>query len=193
MKTLEERFWAKVDKRGPDDCWNWTASVVDNRGGGRYGKFKVAGKTIRAARLAYELEVGPIPDGLTIDHLCRNTLCVNPAHLEPVTQAENNYRGNGFSGRNRRKTHCKHGHEFTEENTYYEKTGRGHLSRKCKACMRRRTQERLEAFRRAPKQSKPLKEVLEKEIQEQSWCALGRKYGVSDSAVRKWAKGYGLL
>jgi hypothetical protein len=79
-----ERFWLKVHK-GPG-CWNWT-------GGGRdgYGTFteRHKGKTHLAHRLSYELLVGQIPDGYLIDHRCRNTLCVNPAHLRPVTHKQN--------------------------------------------------------------------------------------------------------
>jgi uncharacterized Zn-finger protein len=89
--SVEERFWAKVDRRGPDDCWPWLAGR-DYLG---YGAFsRVRAKTERAHRVGYELLVGPIPEGLQLDHLCRNTSCVNPAHLEPVTNRENVIRGN---------------------------------------------------------------------------------------------------
>ena len=77
-----ERFWAMVDASG--DCWEWRGARV--RG---YGTFKVDRKQLRAHRFAYELLVGPIPPGLELDHLCANPGCVNPAHLEPVTTAEN--------------------------------------------------------------------------------------------------------
>ena len=87
--STEERFWLKVDKGSSDDsCWLWTAGSQGKRC--RYGIFTVSSHNdVKAHRFAYELLVSPIPDGLELDHLCRNTLCVNPVHLEPVTHAEN--------------------------------------------------------------------------------------------------------
>ena len=80
--TAEERFWANVDRS--ESCWLWTGSL--SRG---YGQVMMHGRMVRAHRYAYELLVGSIPTGLTIDHLCHVKNCVNPAHLEPVTQSEN--------------------------------------------------------------------------------------------------------
>lgn len=84
--AVEERFWSKVDRSGgPDACWLWTGAPIDG-----YGTFTVStGVSRRAHRVAYELQVGPIPAGLEIDHLCRVKLCVNVKHLEAVTHAEN--------------------------------------------------------------------------------------------------------
>ncbi len=98
--TPEDRFWAKVDKHGPDGfhsqtganlgpCWLWTPPP----GTGGYGRLGVDGRMVLAYRFAYELLVGPIPVGLQPDHLCRVRHCVRPDHLEPVTQAENIRRG----------------------------------------------------------------------------------------------------
>ncbi len=87
---------------------------------------------VYAHRAAYELYVGPIPEGLTIDHLCRNTLCVNPAHLEAVTMRENILRGTGPSAQAARKTHCLRGHPFDDGNTLFRATGK----RVCRACQR---------------------------------------------------------
>jgi hypothetical protein len=125
-----ERFWSKVDQRG--ECWEWTASRSD----GGYGTFfcrHLPGGTARPAhahRIAYELSVGPVPNALTLDHLCRNRGCVNPAHLEPVTRGENVLRGIGIFAENKRKTHCPLGHEYTPENT--APSGNGRRCRTCK-------------------------------------------------------------
>lgn len=113
--TEETRFWAKVEKEGHDGCWVWTGALSAARSNA-YGCFRIDGASVRAHRWAYEHFVGPIPDGLTIDHLCRNTRCVNPAHLEAVTQRENNLRGIGPPAVNARKTHCVRGHPLSGDN-----------------------------------------------------------------------------
>jgi hypothetical protein len=84
----EARFWSYVEKT--EDCWLWVGAI----GSSGYGRLKVAGRDVGAHRFAFELLVGPIPEGLTIDHLCRNRPCVKPDHLEPVTLAENTRRAN---------------------------------------------------------------------------------------------------
>jgi len=134
--TSEERFWAKVGPHTDSKvCWIWLAGFRQSRGlkYGVFGTYK--GHGVYAHRFAYELLVGPIPKGMTIDHVktrgCTNTLCVNPSHLEPVTRKENILRGMGVSALNARKTHCKRGHLFDEVNTYRYKSGR-----KCRACKR---------------------------------------------------------
>lgn len=83
MKDFSERFWAKVEKT--DDCWNWTA-MTDPQG---YGRFAVGGIPKLAHRVAYELLVGPIPQGKLIDHTCYKPACVRPSHLRPVTAKQN--------------------------------------------------------------------------------------------------------
>lgn len=117
---MEERFWARVDKT--PDCWNWTASKTASG----YGQIWDGQRVAFTHRYAYELLVGPIPEGLTIDHLCRNTSCCNPAHLEAVTQAENNRRASAVI------TQCVNGHSYLEGGHLYIRPDRGH--RQCRTC-----------------------------------------------------------
>jgi hypothetical protein len=132
--TIPERFWAKVDKDGPlsahrpdlGPCWVWTKSLTNG-----YAQFRVGGGKRYAHCIAYEMLVGPVSGGLELDHLCRIKRCVNPAHLEPVTHAENMRRG-AVGDWQRAKTHCVQGHPFDAVNTYVDPNG----SRKCRVCLR---------------------------------------------------------
>lgn len=128
--SIESRFWQKVEVTG--FCWNWVASR-DKSGYGYIAK--PGGGNALAHRWSYEFLVGEIPEGYHVDHLCRNTSCVNPDHLEPVPQAENKLRGYGFGGKNARKTHCPQRHEYNDENTYiFPRTGH----RQCLVCKKSR-------------------------------------------------------
>jgi hypothetical protein len=132
------RFEAKVAVDMETGCWLWLAARSGNNG---YGAFRLSdGRRGYAHRVSYEHFVGPIPDGLQIDHLCRNRACCNPAHLEAVTQAENVLRGRGFAAVNARKTRCPSGHLYDETNTCH--SGR---SRYCRACARDKMRRRREA------------------------------------------------
>jgi hypothetical protein len=122
---VPDRIWARL-RHTPDGCWEWTAHL--NYKG--YGKVSLHGACKSVHRVMYQLLVGPIPDGLDLDHLCRNRACGNPDHLEPVPKRTNILRGQGLAAKNARKTHCKHGHEFTTENTRI--TPIGH--RECRTC-----------------------------------------------------------
>jgi len=116
------------------DCWIWTAGHVSQRQ--PYGNVWINGHTRRAHRVMYELCVGTIPVGLQLDHLCRVLPCVNPSHLEPVSNKVNVLRGIGITARNARKTHCLRGHPFDEVNTLVRSLGR-----ECMACKRYRWKE----------------------------------------------------
>lgn len=143
-----DRFWSKVDVRGSDECWPWTAGIKSDG----YGRFLVGSRldgTRKAAlshRVAYELAIGPLSTGLQVDHLCHNRdescpagvcehrLCCNPNHLEAVSASENQRRGRSFSGVNARKTHCPRRHPYDESNTYVDSAG----GRRCRQCDRER-------------------------------------------------------
>ncbi len=118
-----ERFLNKVNKT--KTCWIWTAGKSSCRMG--YGRFWHNEKLKMAHRFSYEIFKGKIPKGLHLDHLCRNPICVNPDHLEPVTAYENAKRSPYFNGH---KTHCIRGHEFDKFNTIFDNKGR----RSCKIC-----------------------------------------------------------
>ncbi|MEV0884729.1 HNH endonuclease signature motif containing protein [Streptomyces microflavus] len=121
-----ERFWARIDKT--PDCWTQTSSIAANG----YGHFSIGMQTVLSHRYAYEQLVGPIPDDLVLDHLCRNRACVRPEHLQPVTNRENLLRGDSFSAKNAAKTACNNGHAYDEANTYTRPDG----TRDCRACRR---------------------------------------------------------
>jgi len=110
-------------------CWLWTAYTMPEG----YGQCRLNGRVQLAHRIAYTKYIGPIPEGLHIDHLCRVRNCVNPAHLEPVTPRENNLRGTGYSARSASRTHCPRGHPYSGDNL---RIGSVDGKRYCRACSR---------------------------------------------------------
>lgn len=159
----EQRFWSKVKKNGAmppqataqGACWDWKAGKTK----AGYGVFRPAhGQGTLAHRYAYELLIGPIPEGLVIDHLCRNRGCVNPDHMEPVTTGENTRRGFGISTWNRLKTHCPKGHPYDVENTYIHPSNNGRICRQC-ARERDRQPNRNATYRRQMKKLKQMEEA----------------------------------
>jgi hypothetical protein len=120
MKRKPLRY-IEEDRGYATPCWIWQRGI--KRDG--YPKDWDGKRSVQAHRYYYEMHVGPIPEGLVIDHLCRVRTCVNPEHLEPVTHAENMRRSGPAQ-----KTHCVNGHEFNEANTYIRPSG----GRQCRAC-----------------------------------------------------------
>ena len=132
-----QRFWAKVDRSGPDDCWLWKASTD-----GRYGEFWLSGGKQKAHRVAWSIANGkPFPPDMLACHTCDRPACVNPSHIFVGTMSDNildavakgrwvNPISHGTKRRLKRA--CVHGHEYTPENTYVDKRGR----RNCRICKR---------------------------------------------------------
>lgn len=138
-----ERFRRRVAIDDPAGCWLWTG-YLDYKG---YAPLSVDRHFVKAHRFSYELFVGPIPPGLTIDHLCRVRHCVNPAHLEPVTARINTLRGVGPAALNAAKTHCPEGHPLSGSNLVPIPGRSGRFRRGCRTC--RSNRERRVRQRRA--------------------------------------------
>lgn len=149
-----DRLLARIEPLS-NGCWEWRGSRSGRRQD-RLGYGRVRGPEgvpVTAHRAAYEFFVGPIPPGLTLDHIaCDYTLCVNPTHMVPATNRENGLRGNTIGAINARKTHCPRGHPYDEENTRRTRTG-GRLCRQCERVWHERwvakDPERVRALNRA--------------------------------------------
>ena len=142
-KKYTERMMARV-VRSEDGCWVWTGAM-STKG---YGYFQFRGKLWRAHRAMYTLVRGEIPDGLSLDHLCRNRACINPEHLEAVPIRVNIMRGASLGAVNAAKTHCINGHAFSEENTRYSARD-GYVERRCNVCSNARSARKDRAARAA--------------------------------------------
>lgn len=134
-----ESILSKV-KIDSNECWIWPLSLSHNG----YGLVKFDGKMQQVHRLVYKLLVGPIPDDLTCDHLCRVRNCCNPAHIDIITRVENTRRGNVGKWRGL-LTHCKRGHEYSQENTYTDRNG----YRVCNECRRISHRRRRQSLKKA--------------------------------------------
>lgn len=198
----EERFWRFVNRDGPvpahcpelGPCWLWTGGKMTSG----YGNFGISkGNSTGAHRYAYELVGNVIPDGYEVDHLCHpddgscpggktdlHRLCVNPAHLSAVPQPENNRRSLSATALNARKTHCIHGHEFTEANTRIKQLPNGALGRDCRECAKER---------RVPYESNPRPEgwrsVLATANAAKTHCPHGHEYTPENTFYDKSSNG----
>ena len=123
--NVAENIWKFILPEPNSGCWLWIGAQQYSG----YGIWSFRGRDRLSHRFVYEWLRGPIPKGLTLDHLCRVTSCVNPSHLEPVTMKVNILRGNGWAGRQARQTECKRGHPLSGENLYMVGT-----MRNCRSC-----------------------------------------------------------
>ncbi|MER7788592.1 HNH endonuclease signature motif containing protein [Streptomyces sp. NPDC097640] len=159
--ALAERLARSTNKT--DTCWTWTGEITPKG----YGVLQVNGRRVLAHRASYEAHVGPVPEGLVIDHVCHDKSCIagdacphrrciNPAHLQPVTNAVNILRGVGVGAVNAQKTHCIRGHEFTPENILRQPPNwpGGPDRRSCRTCRREQNREAMRA-RRARTRAQP--------------------------------------
>lgn len=196
---LPDHFWSKAMPEPNSGCWLWLGATTTNG----YGTFS-AGGTKTAHRYAYSVLVGPVDDGLVIDHKCRVKCCANPAHMEPVTQKVNVQRGVAAIPK---KTHCKQGHPLDEQNTQIRADRGKH--RECRAC-KRIAQARLRERRRVqnnPRQQKPrtvrrgeqhhavtvadADVALARKLKVDGWTGarIARLLGVAKSTVFRWLHG----
>jgi hypothetical protein len=182
-EARERRFWDKVNMT--DDCWHWLGGTTPDG----YGRFRSGnGNETAATRYCYEIVVEiDIPEGHLLYHGCGTPGCVRPDHMHVVTPAEHTALSGGPVGTNARKIKCVHGHPFKGKNLHIDIEGK----RRCRTCSKRIAQEKAARFK-GPRKPKPGKVTLQRKMKSMSNVELGEYYGVTDTAIRKWMKGYGL-
>lgn len=181
MKRTERRFWKYVVKT--ENCWNWRG-VATHDG---YGRFKVNGQEVQAARWLYERTHGGLDERIVLRRTCDNPACVRPDHMEAISEHDRQPHSRGPAAENAAKTHCVHGHALRGGNLYVDPEGK----RKCRACMRDIQERRKERFN-GRSRPKPDRDTLSADLEEYTATALGEYYGVTDTTIRNWAKKYGL-
>lgn len=129
-KFVLPRFWKQVKVASDQECWVWQKCKSPSG----YGVFRLQGKNIPAHRFSWEIANGPMPQELVTDHLCRNHSCVNPAHLEAVTNRENVLRGVAPAALHAKKDHCPQGHSYSGGNLLVVQAKAGGQQRYCRAC-----------------------------------------------------------
>ena len=181
---VEQRFTSRI-KKAVNGCIEWTGRLDI----GGYGTLSVNSRAIKAHRVSYMLYKGQIPEGLQIDHLCRNRKCVNPEHLEAVTQKINVLRGESPTAKNARKTHCWHGHELTKENTFYF-TDRPF--RCCKICYSTKTRMVPKDFKERTTKAHPVTKISPDGTRTDyvSTVEAGKANGLSHQAISRVARGF---
>jgi len=177
------RFWAKVRKT--KTCWLWRGAISSKGGQYPYGSFRIrrTESAMPAHRVAFRLAHGLEAEKAApyLHHTCENTLCVNPAHLQPQSASEHR-RVHDAS-----RTHCRRGHELTPENTTGV-TETGAASRRCRECRRLARRRHTASFHGRKRLPNPSKDELRRLLATMTYSAIGRQFGVTDAAVRKWAK-----
>lgn len=181
MASVGSRFWQKVEKT--PECWVWTGAVTHDG----YGRVRVGGQEYLAARHLYEETCGDVGSDEVLYHECGNPACVRPDHMSVRTCREFTEISAGPTSTNARRMRCSHGHPLEGDNLYLDPEGK----RKCRTCMRRIQEERAARFT-GPRRPKPTRVVLAREMETSTFVEIAECYGVSDTTVRNWARGYGL-
>ena len=131
VQSSYDALWGRIAASDLRDCWPFLSRLQKS---GYAVQIRIGGRPMYPHKAAYESTFGPVPDGFVLDHLCRNTMCCNPTHLQVVTQRINLMRGNGEAAKCAKNTHCKRGHELLGDNVTHRMNRWGNAERRCKQC-----------------------------------------------------------